>query len=560
MIRYFPTTGDRHGWAIDEDLRLIRRALQGLAKKAWLPSADLVHSPYWPSLSMHEVSVLRSRFVMAQADNPPFFYLTQPAFFWGQSMVDLWVARSNEAHEQFAALGLNSVHIPYAIDGKIFFPIKDRAALCKQFNIPASAYIIGNFHRDTEGADLLQPKMQKSPEMMVAILRELKSRGVACHVLLAGPRRHWIRRALTGESIPFTFIGRQGIEEDDYAVNILPREKLNELYNVCDLYLISSRWEGGPQSAMEAAAARTKILSTPLGVARDILQPESLYSTVTEAVDKIASDVREGTLQCTLDAQESIVRRDHTDVAMTLHLQRLYGELPSLARYREKAVLRRSIAKDSLKEAAWRLRRRLQVPRLPVSVCIDHAEGLDESLDECVAGLRRVVEGLGIQHRAISSGPLIMGAGSSCSANAKFRLLPEGGRITGAFPHVCHIAMSVQDAVNFRKSNHRAPVLVCPLIFEKSATRQPDTLVVEAGDLNASRRILKAMLDGAVPVYPDGTAYYYQVFHGGISHGKRNTTATAEMIAVIESETFRSLSCPPSFSRAVSFWRDLLAV
>ena len=35
--------------------------------------------------------------------------------------------------------------------------------------------------------------------------------------------------------------------------------KLNELYNILDLYLVTSRIEGGPQAIMEASITRTPI-------------------------------------------------------------------------------------------------------------------------------------------------------------------------------------------------------------------------------------------------------------------------------------------------------------
>ena len=54
---------------------------------------------------------------------------------------------------------------------------------------------------------------------------------------------------------------------------------LNELYNVLDLYLVTSRIEGGPQAILECAHTRTPILSTDVGVAPEILSPKSIYSS-----------------------------------------------------------------------------------------------------------------------------------------------------------------------------------------------------------------------------------------------------------------------------------------
>ena len=45
-----------------------------------------------------------------------------------------------------------------------------------------------------------------------------------------------------------------------------------------DLYIVSSRFEGGPQSILECAATKTPIISTDVGIAKEILSTESIYS------------------------------------------------------------------------------------------------------------------------------------------------------------------------------------------------------------------------------------------------------------------------------------------
>ena len=52
---------------------------------------------------------------------------------------------------------------------------------------------------------------------------------------------------------------------------------LNKLYNLLDLYLVTSRIEGGPQAILECAITKTPILSTDVGVAGEILHSDSLY-------------------------------------------------------------------------------------------------------------------------------------------------------------------------------------------------------------------------------------------------------------------------------------------
>jgi len=54
-----------------------------------------------------------------------------------------------------------------------------------------------------------------------------------------------------------------------------------------DLYIVGSRYEGGPQSIIEAALTETPIISTNVGIASTILSPASIYRSPQ---DKVAPD------------------------------------------------------------------------------------------------------------------------------------------------------------------------------------------------------------------------------------------------------------------------------
>ena len=58
---------------------------------------------------------------------------------------------------------------------------------------------------------------------------------------------------------------------------MVTNSKLNELYNCLDLYIVTSRVEGGPQAVFESALTKTPIISTNVGVAPEILSPNSLF-------------------------------------------------------------------------------------------------------------------------------------------------------------------------------------------------------------------------------------------------------------------------------------------
>ena len=54
-------------------------------------------------------------------------------------------------------------------------------------------------------------------------------------------------------------------------------EFINKLYNCLDLYIVGSRYEGGPQALIECALTRTPIISTDVGMASEILSDESIF-------------------------------------------------------------------------------------------------------------------------------------------------------------------------------------------------------------------------------------------------------------------------------------------
>ena len=85
------------------------------------------------------------------------------------------------------------------------------------------------------------------------------------HVILTGFRRSWTINKLKEMGIGYTYY------------EMVNNDTLNELYNIIDLYIISSRVEGGPQSIYEAALTKCPIISTHVGNADIILNNESIY-------------------------------------------------------------------------------------------------------------------------------------------------------------------------------------------------------------------------------------------------------------------------------------------
>lgn len=316
-------------WALDEDLRWVRRALDDQCRWSALPLARIVHAAWPAAVSAIPAGALCGKTVVCQADNPPAFYLGDDVFAAAAKRVSLWIPRSGEALSQFRCLGLPAARVPYCVDPGVFRPLSDRAAIRRSLGLPEKAFVIGNFHRDSEGADLGRPKRQKGPDLFLQIARGLKERVPGMVVLLAGPRRHWLLRVLRAADIPVVFAGREPGEGDDFQDNVLPRERLNELYQALDVCVVSSRWEGGPYSVLEALAAGTPVISTPVGTARDVLPQACLFRSVGEAVDLLVTHAECGALSGPCAEAAAAAAHTHSPGAVRDALLLAYKSMPA---------------------------------------------------------------------------------------------------------------------------------------------------------------------------------------------------------------------------------------
>ena len=128
----------------------------------------------------------------------------------------------------------------------------------------AQDFVIGSFQRDSEGANPNNPKLEKGPDLFFDYVSSFNHDAV--HVLLAGWRRNYLINRLKEANIRYTYF------------ELVNAHKLNELYSICDLYAVMSRQEGGPQALFEAPACGTPIVSTDVGMARDVLPDECIIN------------------------------------------------------------------------------------------------------------------------------------------------------------------------------------------------------------------------------------------------------------------------------------------
>ena len=68
--------------------------------------------------------------------------------------------------------------------------------------------------------------------------------------MLGGWRREYVAAQLDKAQIPYK------------RIELAPITLVRTMYNCCDLYVVSSRYEGGPQAIYEASVMKIPIIST----------------------------------------------------------------------------------------------------------------------------------------------------------------------------------------------------------------------------------------------------------------------------------------------------------
>lgn len=332
-IKVFLTGAEGVGWALDTEYVLARQALSAFADVVDAEDgADVIHT-VWPEATYWSRTLEKGfggRPAIAALNNDPLAVARLPRFVDFARRHYCLVAQSSLARARFETLGFDRVPlVPIIADLESYFSIPrespelDRCA--EAHGIPRDRYLIGLLQRDSSGSDLHRFKVQKGPDVFLAILEQVvREIGAGrIHVVLGGPRRHWLRERLAARGIPFTFVG-QVLPGDDHPGNILDKRTMNLLYNLLDLYLIPTRWEGAPRQVFDVAACRRKILSSRVGAAPDVLEPHCVYRDILEAAQRIVDDVRNNTLEQFVPIHHARIMRDHTPQAVSERWRALY--------------------------------------------------------------------------------------------------------------------------------------------------------------------------------------------------------------------------------------------
>ena len=153
--------------------------------------------------------------------------------------------------------------IPISIDINKFSNVSslDKKFLRKKIGIPQSSFVIGSFQKDGSGwKEGLDPKMIKGPDVFINVLKKIKSNIKEIFVLLIGPSRGYIKKELEKINIPYKH----------YILNNY--DEIYKFYKILDLYLITSREEGGPRALFESMICSIPCVTTNVGMAIDLVE------------------------------------------------------------------------------------------------------------------------------------------------------------------------------------------------------------------------------------------------------------------------------------------------
>ena len=184
----------------------------------------------------------------------------------------------------------DKVHvIPLGVDNTVFKPAaaSDITLRKTQLGIPDDAIVIGSFQKDGTGWKTGEkPKLIKGPDVFCDVIEQL-SKNIKIFVLLSGPARGYVIGRLEAMKVPYIHTGY--LEHADHVA---------DYYQLLDIYLITSRIEGGPKAALEACACGVPLVTTNVGMIQDIhhhgqtamITEVDDRSTLTSYVEDVISD------------------------------------------------------------------------------------------------------------------------------------------------------------------------------------------------------------------------------------------------------------------------------
>ena len=313
--------GDSVGWSLDWDMRELARISRGLG----------VHlaRPVWKHAATPQSFFFASQFFL-ENDTWLRFLPGRIAFSYfhglpntGDELMDRvynglcahhdQIARIQVTHSEMREVALSTgidpakvFTIPIGINLDYFHrqTAQSRKMSREKLGIPQSAFVVGSFQKDGVGwGDGMEPKLIKGPDVFLETVRLLKDVIPELFVLLTGPARGYVKHGLEKMGIPYKHTYYKYYPE------------VAEMFAALDLYIVTSRQEGGPKSILESMASGVPLVTTRVGQAMDI---------VKHAVNAWMVDVGDAEALVTFALQ--VYRSDRTSLNAVLDAGRATAE------------------------------------------------------------------------------------------------------------------------------------------------------------------------------------------------------------------------------------------
>jgi glycosyltransferase involved in cell wall biosynthesis len=163
--------------------------------------------------------------------------------------------------------------VPHGVDLDFF---RRREVPAGTFGIPANRFVIGFL--GTKGSD--RDRGRKGTDTLLEVIRRSAAQLPDLHVVLGGP----------GWDSELADLRALGVSVS--ATGYIPKADLPLLYSALDVYLMTSRVEGGPCTVFEAMACGTPVVATRVGAVPDlIVDGVNGYSTEVDEVEALVAAV-----------------------------------------------------------------------------------------------------------------------------------------------------------------------------------------------------------------------------------------------------------------------------
>lgn len=160
-----------------------------------------------------------------------------------------------------AAQKIHVIPIGVNLSSFLFRSAEDRTMAREKWQVPHATFVVGSFQKDGCGwGEGDEPKLVKGPDVFMETMLLLKDKIPELFVLLTGPARGYVKKRLEAAGIPYRHVNAPSFAD------------ISSLYHALDLYVVSSREEGGPKAVLEAMASGVPLVSTRVGQATDLVR------------------------------------------------------------------------------------------------------------------------------------------------------------------------------------------------------------------------------------------------------------------------------------------------